>query len=96
MNKRLLTILLLAFVIAGACAFLVFKVIGNKLGAAAMPTTTRVVAAAADLKLGTVLTPQNLTTIEIAGTAPKGAILETGKRRGPRSDFRSLPGRADS
>jgi pilus assembly protein CpaB len=54
MNKRLLTILLLAFVIAGACAFLVFRVIGNRLGAPAI-STTKVVAAAGDIKLGTVL-----------------------------------------
>lgn len=75
MNKRLLTILLLAFVIAGACAFLVYRVIGNRLGAA-RPATTRVVAAAADIKLGTVLTAANLTTVDIAGEAPKGAILK--------------------
>jgi pilus assembly protein CpaB len=74
MNKRLLTILLLAFVIAGACAFLVYRVIGNKLGAG-NPSTTRVVAAAADIKLGTVLAPANLTTVEV-GSVPKGAILD--------------------
>jgi pilus assembly protein CpaB len=76
MNKRLLTILLLAFVIAGACAFLVYRVIGNRLGASAHPATTRVVAAAADIKLGTVLTAANLTSIDIDGAAPKGAILD--------------------
>jgi pilus assembly protein CpaB len=75
MNKRLLTILLLAFVIAGACAFLVFRVVGSRLGAA-QPSTTRVVAAAADIKLGTILTAANLTTVEIAGAVPKGAILK--------------------
>jgi pilus assembly protein CpaB len=75
MNKRLLTILLLAFVIAGACAFLVYRVIGNRLGAGT-PATTRVVAAAADIKLGTVLNQANLTTVDIAGAAPKGAILD--------------------
>ncbi len=78
MNKRLLTILLLAFVIAGACAFLVYRVIGNRLGES-HPATTRVVAAAADVKLGTVLTAANLTTIDIDGAAPKGAILEKDK-----------------
>ena len=74
MNKRLLTILLLAFVIAGACAFLVYRVIGNRLGAST-PSTTRVVAAAADIKLGTVLAASNLTTIDV-GSMPKGAILD--------------------
>jgi pilus assembly protein CpaB len=34
------------------------------------------VAAATDIKLGTVLTPSDLTTIEIAGATPKGAILK--------------------
>jgi pilus assembly protein CpaB len=75
MNKRLLTILLLAFVIAGACAFLVFRVVGSRLGAS-QPSTTKVVAAAADIPLGTVLTAANLTTVDIAGTMPKGALLK--------------------
>jgi pilus assembly protein CpaB len=75
MNKRLLTILLLAFVIAGACAFLVFRVLGNRLGAS-QPSTTKVVAAAADIKLGTILTAANLATIDIAGAVPKGAVLK--------------------
>jgi pilus assembly protein CpaB len=88
MNKRLLTILLLAFVIAGACAFLVFRVVGSRLGAA-QPSTTRVVAAAADIKLGTILTAANLTTVEIAGAVPKGAILkpENAVGRGVISDI---------
>ena len=88
MNRRLLTILLLAFVIAGACAFLVYRVVGNRLGAA-RPMTTRLVAAAADIKLGTVLTAANLTTIDISGAAPKGAILkpETAIGRGVVSDL---------
>ena len=75
MNRRVLTILLLAFVIAGACAFLVYRVVGNR-WAVQNRSTTSVVAAAADIKLGTVLTASNLTTIQIAGAAPKGAILK--------------------
>jgi pilus assembly protein CpaB len=75
MNKRLLTILLLAFVIAGACAFLVFRVVGSRLGPV-QTASTRVVAAAADIKLGTVLTAANLTTVDIAGTPPKGSIMK--------------------
>jgi pilus assembly protein CpaB len=75
MNKRLLTILLLAFVIAGACAFLVYRVVGNRLGGG-NASTTRVVAASADLKIGMLLNASNLTTVEMAGTLPKGAILD--------------------
>jgi pilus assembly protein CpaB len=43
------------------------------------PSTTQVVAAAGDIKLGTVLTAANLSTVDIAGTPPKGAILEKDK-----------------
>jgi pilus assembly protein CpaB len=89
MNKRLMTILLSAFVIAAVCAFLVYRVIGNRLAASHQSATTRVVAAAADFKLGTLLTPANLTTIEIAGPLPKGAILkpEQAAGRGVMSDL---------
>jgi pilus assembly protein CpaB len=79
MNKRLLTILLLAFVIAGACAFLVYRIMGNKLVASRPNPTTRIVAAAQDLKLGTVLTSDSLTTIEVSGGPPKGTFLEKDK-----------------
>jgi pilus assembly protein CpaB len=56
---------------------------------AAQPATTRVVAAAADIKLGTILTAANLTTVDIAGGVPKGAILkpESAIGRGVISDI---------
>ena len=77
MNRRLLTILLSAFVIAAVCAFLVYRVVGNSLASAShQSATTKVVAAATDIKLGTLLTAANLTTVEIAGPLPKGAILK--------------------
>jgi pilus assembly protein CpaB len=82
MNRRLVSILLTAFLIAAVCAFLVNRVISNKAAAGLRPVTIRVVAAAADIKLGTLLTDKNLTTIEIAGTVPKGTILTADKAIG--------------
>jgi len=76
MNRRLLTILVLAFVIAAACAFVVYRLVGTRLGAARPVATTHVVAAAADIKLGTILDKSNLTTMEITGTAPKGTFTK--------------------
>jgi pilus assembly protein CpaB len=76
MNRRLLTILLISFVIAGGCALLVYRVLGSRVAAAKPVATTPVVAAATDLKIGTVLTAANLTTIDLKGTPPKGAILK--------------------
>jgi len=75
MNRRLTLILLSAFVVAIACSYLVLRVVGNRLGAA-RHSSTRVVAAATDIKLGSVLGPKDLTTIEIDGNLPKGAILK--------------------
>lgn len=76
MNRRLLTILLIAFVVASACTFLVYRILGHLIVASKPIATTSVVAAATDIKLGTVLTAADLTTTQIAGTAPKGAVLK--------------------
>jgi pilus assembly protein CpaB len=76
MNRRLLTILLVAFVIAGVCAFGVYRVVGKNMTADKQPSSTDIVAAAVDLKLGTVLTQQDLAVIKVSGTLPKGAIPE--------------------
>lgn len=75
MNRRLVAILVVAILIAGGCALLVVHIVGGKLEAAKPMLTTRVIAAASDLKIGTVITPASLTTISIAGGAPKEAIL---------------------
>jgi pilus assembly protein CpaB len=75
MNRRLLNILLIAFVIAAGCSYIVFRLVGNRLSGTRQ-TTTHVIAAATDLKLGTLLRDADLTTIEIAGTLPKGVILK--------------------
>jgi pilus assembly protein CpaB len=79
MNKRLLTILLLAFFIAFACAFLVWRIMGNRISASRPTPTTRVVAAAQDLKLGTVLAANDLSSMEVSGAPPKGSFLEKDK-----------------
>lgn len=76
MNRRLVAILLAAFVIASVCTYLIWRLLGTRVAAQHQPSATRVVAAAADIKLGTVLTPANLTTIEISGPLPKGVILK--------------------
>jgi len=76
MNRRLLTILVIAFVIAGLCAFMVARMLGSRLQATKPAATKYVVAANADIKLGTTLAAGNLTSIQIAGDLPTGAILK--------------------
>lgn len=75
MNRRLLNILLIAFVIAAGCSYIVFRLVGTRLSGSHQ-STAHVIAAATDIKIGSVLRDADLTTIEIAGTLPKGAILK--------------------
>jgi len=88
MNKRVQIILFSAFVIAALCSYLVYRVVGNRL-AASQSKTSRVVVAATDLKLGTVLKSSDLGTVEMSGTLPKGAIvnLQDAVGRGVISDL---------
>jgi pilus assembly protein CpaB len=74
MNKRVIVVLLSAFLIAAACSYLVYRMVGVRLGAA-QHNVTRVVVAATDIKLGSVLREVDLGTAEMAGPAPKGAIV---------------------
>ncbi len=76
MNRRLVTVLLFAFVLAGGCSLVVYRMIGVRVSGAHHSATTRVVSAAGDIKLGSILTAANLSTIQIAGALPKGALLK--------------------
>jgi len=76
MNRRLVTILLAAFVVAALCSVLVYRLVGMRINAAKPEPSTRAVAAARDIKIGTVLSAPDLTTIQIVGTVPKTAILD--------------------
>ena len=89
MNRRVAIILLCAFFVAAGCSFLLYRVIGTRAAVAHHSSTTRVVAAATDVKLGTILSDSDLTTIEVAGPLPKGALLkpESVKGRGVISDL---------
>jgi len=85
MSRRVFAILLIAFFIAAACAYLVARVIHNQANASKPPATTLVVAAKSNIKLGTIINADLLTTVEITGTPPKGSI--------PAKDKNSLIGR---
>jgi pilus assembly protein CpaB len=89
MNRRLLTTLSIAFVIAAICALLVYRMVGSHIRAARTVQSTRVVAAAKDIPLGTILKADDLTSVEISGGVPQGAILQAKQAigRGALSDL---------
>jgi pilus assembly protein CpaB len=76
MNRRLLTILFIAFLVASACTWLVIRLVSARVSSSKQVATTRIVAANKDIPLGAVLTPADLTTMTIAGDAPKGSIAK--------------------
>lgn len=76
MNRRLLIILLSAFALAAGASYVVFLMVGKRLSTTTHTTTTSVIAAARDIKLGSILRSTDLTTVEVVGAAPKGAILK--------------------
>jgi pilus assembly protein CpaB len=75
MNRRLFFILVSAFVIAAFGSLVVYRLVGNRLGAP-QQKTTGVIAARTDVKLGSVLRDVDLSVTEIVGTVPNGAILK--------------------
>ncbi len=76
MNKRSTTVLAAAFIIASLCTIFVWRVLASNIALAHHASIKRVVAVSGDVKIGSVLTTANLTTIEIAGTLPKGTIAD--------------------
>jgi pilus assembly protein CpaB len=89
MNRRLLTVLLIAFVIALGCSYIVYRLVGNRIMAAAQPKASSVIVAANDVKLGSILKSSDLTTTQMVGPLPKGAIVkpENAVGRGVISDL---------
>ncbi len=74
MNRRVLLILLTAFLIAFACSYFVYRVLGNRLAGTAAKSN-RVVVANKDISLGSLLKDEDLGTVDITGTLPKGALV---------------------
>src|SRR5579863_753626 len=76
MNRRLLIILLSALVIASIATYVVARMVGARINVAKPQATTSVVAAAKDLKIGMILAPADLTSVQVVGQVPQGAILD--------------------
>ncbi len=76
MNRRTRVLVLTAFVLAALCTIVVWRLVAGHLAVGNGPRGSKVVAAASNIKLGAVLTPQDLKTVEIVGPLPQGAIAD--------------------
>src|SRR5215469_12564719 len=74
MNRRLSTILFLAFVIAAVSSYAVYRIAGKQMHPALQPATTKILVAAHELQIGTLIKDADLTTADWTGPLPKSAL----------------------
>jgi pilus assembly protein CpaB len=84
MNRRLLTILLSAFLTAAVASYVVYRIVGKEVNVRDRDRIQTVVVASRDLDLGVLIKADDLKTREIVGKPQKGAIVkaETAVGRG--------------
>lgn len=76
MNRRLLTILLCAFLVAAGASYLVYRIAGNQMRAVAHQPTAKILVAARDLEIGTLIKDSDLKWGQWMGALPKGAAVK--------------------
>jgi len=78
MNKRFVGVLLFAFVVASGASLLLYRLLINRPATtkAAAPVTTKVVLAARNLEVGTVLKEEDIKLSDWPGAIPAGAVLK--------------------
>jgi len=76
MNRRLSSILSLAFVIAAVASYLVYRVAGKQMQPQQQASTTQILVAAHDLELGSLIKEADISTAEWVGPLPKSAVTK--------------------
>ena len=76
MTRRLLTILLIAFLVAGGSSLLVYRLVSSRIVASQQPKSTRFIVVTGDVKIGAVLKDSDLSSNEMIGAVPNGAIFK--------------------
>ena len=77
MNRRILIILMCAFLVAAGASFLVYRITGNQIRAAGAPKPTgKILVAAQDLQIGTLIHESDLKLTDWSGEFPKGAMIK--------------------
>jgi pilus assembly protein CpaB len=84
MNKRFLSVVVFAVVVAGAASLLIYSMVVSRLTATAKAAPARIVVAARNLELGALVHDVDLTLVDWAGPVPPQALkkAEDGVGRG--------------
>jgi pilus assembly protein CpaB len=77
MNKRFISVLIFAVIVAGGATLLFYRLISSRLSAAPKPVvTTEIPVAARNLEIGTLIRDVDLTTAAWPGSVPQLAIVK--------------------
>jgi pilus assembly protein CpaB len=76
MNKRLISVLLFALVVAGLATLLFYRLMAGRMSTETKPVTTQVFVAARNLGIGTLVRDMDVTLAPWAGAVPQGAVLK--------------------
>lgn len=76
MSKRLISVLLFAFVVSAGASLLLYRLFSARMSANAKPATAQVMVAARNLPVGTMVSEMDLKLGAWSGPLPTGAILK--------------------
>ena len=76
MNRKISSILFIAFIVAALTSYLAYRITQNQIHQTeAAPKATLIYVAARDLDIGTLVRDSDLSTAQWVGAAPKGAVV---------------------
>ena len=76
MNRRFISVLVFAFVVAGGASMLLYKLVIGRVSTNAPAVTSSILVAAKNLDLGSVISEADLRVTAWPGTVPQGAIVK--------------------
>src|SRR5215831_16460585 len=76
MNQRFISVLVFAFVVAAGASLLLYRLMAARVPTKAAVPTAKVIVAAHNLELGTMIKDTDLKVGDWTGTVPPGALLK--------------------
>src|SRR5579863_5486921 len=76
MNRRFISVLLFAFVVAGGASMVLYKLVIGRINTSAPAPTSSILVATKNLDLGALIEPGDVRVAVWPGTPPQGAILK--------------------
>ena len=82
MNRRFISVLMFAFVVAAGASFALYRMVIGRVNASAPPATSSLLVATRNLELGTVITEPDLRVAAWPGAVPQGAVVKNSEAVG--------------